>query len=77
MDAKEAIEAVETIADTNVVGYTSYAILKPADALAHLNERLAAEADLFERDTGLRLASVKVTRVKDTDELKSLQAHVR
>lgn len=55
----------------------NYATLKPNDALAHLNERLAAEVECFERDTGLLLASIKVVRDKEDDSLKALKAHVR
>ena len=51
--------------------------LRPADALAHLNEVLASLVDQFERDYGLRLATVKVKRDKEADTLLTLTAHVR
>lgn len=55
----------------------SYSTLRPADALAHLNERVAAELDSFERDCGLRAASIKLKRDKDTDDLLAVQVHAR
>lgn len=55
----------------------NYATLKPADAVHHLNERLAAEVEAFENATSLKLASIKVKRDKETEVLKSLEAHVR
>lgn len=70
MTTAEAIHEIETASP-------DYARLKPHDALAHFNERLAAEAERFERDTGLLLASIKVVRDKEDDSLKALKAHVR
>lgn len=54
-----------------------YANLKPADAVHHLNERLAAEVESFERATSLKLQSVKVKRDKEADTLVRLESHVR
>lgn len=54
-----------------------YAVMKPNDALASLNERLQSEIEYFERETGLLLASIQVKRDKEDDSLKTLKAHVR
>ena len=56
---------------------TDYATLKPADAVHHLNERLAAEVEAFEKATDLRLAKVTIKRDKETGVLTSLESHVR
>lgn len=54
-----------------------YAAQRGNDALASLNERLQTEIDYFERETGLRVVALKVTRDKEDDSLKALKAHVR
>lgn len=57
-------------------GDRSYATLKSADSLAHLAEQLTGEAERFERETGLRLATVRVTRDKEAGTLKLLKVTV-
>ena len=69
-DVRAAIQALES-AQTR-----SYASLKPADALAHLNESLAAEVERFERDSGLRVAALKLKRDMETSDLKALAAQI-
>lgn len=54
-----------------------YGKLDPAGAVHHLAEKLAAEIDRFERATHLRVAAIKLKRVKGTDDLQTLHAHVR
>ena len=69
-DVRAAIQALESVQTR------SYASLKPADALAHLNEALTAEVERFERDTGLRVAALKLKRDKETSDLKALAAQI-
>lgn len=75
--------AISTQATAAAIGSNSptgdphaYATTSPADAVALLNERLAAETDAFTHATGLKLAAVKVKRDKESDDYR-LECHVR
>jgi hypothetical protein len=73
--ATDAAFAVRfTKAEVDSAPSRSYADLKPADALAHLNEKLAEECARFERDLSLEVTAIKVKRDKDTGELIHLRA---
>lgn len=61
---------------TSTLNTTTYTTTNPADAVALLNERLAAEADAFTHATGLKLAAVKVKRDRESDDYR-LECHVR
>jgi len=63
-------------ATTSAIALPPYEHLTPVDAVALLNERLAAEADAFTHATGLKLAAVKVKRDKESDDYR-LECHVR
>lgn len=70
------IETTNEMNDTSAPSIL-YSKLRPNDALAHLSERLSAEVDAFEKQTGLKLVSVKPKREKETDLLEKLNITVR
>ena len=77
MNISEALNNLDaTTTATPAVSGGDYSALKPADALAHLRETLAGECDRFTRDTGLKVAAIKVKTNKESDDYL-LEVHAR